>query len=155
MFQGRRSIVEGILFGMSKPLRTTFIQFLRFASVGALGTAVQYVVLAGLVELISFNSTAASAIGFVGGAFTNYYLNYRFTFKSERRHLSAAPRFFTVAAAGLGLNVVFMALGTGCLHLHYLIAQCASTVVVLLWNFSAAKLWVFGETRCSSTQHTA
>ncbi len=138
---------------MSKSLRDTIDQFVRFASVGALGTAVQYVILAALVELILFDSTAASAIGFVGGAFTNYYLNYRFTFRSERRHLSAAPRFFTVAAAGLGLNVVFMALGTGPLHLHYLIAQCASTAIVLLWNFSAAKLWVFGETKAAQSGH--
>jgi putative flippase GtrA len=136
---------DALRFSIFKSPRTILNQFLRFASVGATGTAVQYAILAGLVELTGFNSTAASAIGYVGGAFTNYYLNYRFTFQSERSHLSAAPRFFTVAAAGLGLNILFMAIGTGSLGLHYLIAQCASTAIVLLWNFSASKLWVFGE----------
>jgi putative flippase GtrA len=135
------------IFRSPKELAT---QFLRFVGVGAVGTAVQYACLAGLVELLGLNSTAASAIGFVGGALTNYCLNYRFTFQSERRHFSAAPRFFTVAAAGLGLNVVFMAIGTGLLHLHYLIAQCASTGIVLFWNFSAARLWVFGESKPSA-----
>ena len=130
------------IFGIPRKL---FIQFLRFAGVGAVGTAVQYAVLAALVELAGLHPTLASGIGFVGGAFTNYYLNYHFTFQSERRHLSAAPRFFTAAAAGLGLNTLFMAIGTGFLGLHYLIAQCASTAIVLLWNFSASKLWVFEE----------
>ena len=123
--------------------RKVFTQFLRFAGVGAVGTLVQYAMLALLVELAGLGPTLASGIGFVGGAFTNYYLNYRFTFQSERKHLSAAPRFFTVAAAGLGLNTLFMKIGTDFLEVHYLIAQCASTAIVLLWNFSASKLWVF------------
>lgn len=125
--------------------RNIFTQFLRFAGVGAVGTGVQYAMLGILVELAGFHPTLASGVGFVGGAFTNYYLNYRFTFYSVRRHLSAAPRFFTMAAAGLGLNTLFMAIGTGFFGLHYLIAQCASSAIVLLYNFSASKLWVFGK----------
>ena len=135
--------------------RKIVTQFLRFAGVGAVGTAVQYVVLTLLVELAHFHPTSASGIGFVGGALTNYYLNYYFTFQSERRHWSAAPRFFTVAAAGLGLNTLFMAIGAGLLGLHYLIAQCGSTAIVLLWNFSASKLWVFGEAKPESKAYKA
>jgi putative flippase GtrA len=148
-------MMKQLSFPVFRIPRTIITQFLRFAGVGAIGTAVQYAILTVLVELAGIQPTLASGIGFVGGAFTNYYLNYRFTFQSERRHWYAAPRFFTIAAAGLGLNTLFMTIGTGFLGLHYLIAQCGSTAIVLLWNFSASKLWVFREAKPETKAYKA
>lgn len=117
-------------------------QFARYASAGAVGTAAHYAVFIALVKL-GINVAAASAAGFVAGASINYWLNYRYTFKSEQPHRQAVIRFFTVAAAGLILNtvIVFVLDRT---HWHYLLAQATATIIVLVWNFAANRRWTFG-----------
>lgn len=120
-------------------------QFLQFASVGAIGTAVQYGVLYGLVEWLGSNPVLASAIGMILGAITNYILNYVYTFNSTKKHAETAPKFFTVAAFGLALNTSMMALAIQHWQLHYLLAQVLSTLLVLVWNFLANRYWTFRE----------
>ena len=65
-------------------------QFLRFAAVGASGTAVQYSVLWSGVEWAGISAAAASGIGYILGSVVNYLLNYFFTFKSDKGHGEAA-----------------------------------------------------------------
>ncbi|MDO8414246.1 MAG: GtrA family protein [Gallionellaceae bacterium] len=114
-------------------------KFLRFATVGAIGTSVHYVILWGLVTA----GTAvllATTVGAIGGALVNYILNYRYTFNSDLAHRSALVKFFTVALIGLLLNTVMMALLT---QMHYFIAQIITTFFVLLWNYIGNLLWTF------------
>lgn len=125
------------------PIRFVAIQFASFASVGAIATAVQYVILVMLVQLVGMTAPIASCIGFAAGAIVSYGLNYRFTFRSGVRHTVALPKFATVAAIGLLLNVgVLTALMK--LGLHYLLAQVAATGTVLCWNFLLNRQWTFG-----------
>ena len=77
-------------------------QFLRFAGAGAIGTAVQYVVLIVLVQLVWAEAVAASFIGFVCGALVNYYLSHRYVFSSNLPHREAVFKFFVVAADQIG-----------------------------------------------------
>jgi hypothetical protein len=46
----------------------------------------------------------AHAIGFTFGAFTNYYLNYYYTFASDKNHTEAIAKFFTVALVGMSTS---------------------------------------------------
>jgi len=87
----------------------------------------------------------ASAVGFVLGALVNYFLDYRYTFHSNRRHGEAIIRFFTIALVGLGLNTLIMSLAIDILSLHYLLAQVVATGLVLFWNFSRNRWWTFRE----------
>jgi putative flippase GtrA len=115
----------------------------RFALVGATATLIQYLVLIVLVRLLAVAPAAASALGFVISAGFNYLLNYRFTFRSQRRHGPALAKFVALAGVGLGLNSltvqVLVSLGW-----HYLLAQIVATAVVFLWNFVGNNLWTFG-----------
>lgn len=72
-------------------------------------------------------------------------LNYHYTFRSRKSHGEAFSRFAMVSVTGLVLNSFTMAIGTRLFRLHYLLAQIASTVIVLLWNFYANLLWSFRE----------
>ena len=72
-------------------------QFLRYACVGAVGTAAHYTVLIALVQSAGAAPVAASTAGAIVGAFVNYALNHRFTFASGRAHRIALPRFLVVA----------------------------------------------------------
>ena len=118
-------------------------QFIRYAGVGALGTAAHYAILIALVQALGTNVVAASTTGFVVGAFVNYALNHHFTFESDRAHRVALPRFLIVAGAGMLLNALLMAALLAILPLHYLVAQVVATAVVLVTGFLANRRWTF------------
>lgn len=120
-------------------------QFLSFALVGLVGTAAQFMVLYGLVSQAAVNPVAASTLGFVIGALVNYWLNYRLTFRSTKKHHDALPRFMTVAGGGCLLNGALMAMLLSRIPVHYLLAQVVVTGLVLLWNFLANRFWTFRE----------
>jgi len=127
------------------PTNEIKMQFVFFAGIGAVGTIVQYVTLAGLVEIAGIKPVLASAIGLVLGALVNYLLNYRFTFRSVKRHRETMPKFLAIALIGLLLNTLIMEIGTEMIRLHYLLAQVVATGLVLLWTFTGNRLWTFGE----------
>jgi len=119
------------------------VQFSRFAVVGAVATVLQYVLLWLLVRFAAADPVLASGLGFVASAVLNYELNRRLTFRSDVAWFIGLRRFAVVAAAGLVLNVVVVALlhrGAGA---HYLLAQLVATVIVLSWNFLLNRLWTF------------
>jgi len=118
-------------------------QFSRFVLVGGFSTALQYLILAVLVQAAGIDPVAASSLGYVLSALANYDLNYRLTFRSRVRYVGGLFRFALVVTSGLLLNGLIMAAGTKLLGLHYLVAQVAATIVVLFWNFFAHRRWTF------------
>jgi putative flippase GtrA len=127
---------------------TTIVnQFVKFAGVGIIGTAVHYILLIVFVEVFGRDPVSGSAVGFLGGAIVNYYLNRHYTFRSDARHMVAMPKFLTVATIGMILNVTIMAILTNLLDFQYLIDQIFATSVVLVWNFIANKFWTFASSQ--------
>lgn len=121
-------------------------QFGRFLLVGALSTGLQYLVLAGGVELAGVDAVPASVAGYVLSAVVSYLLSHRFAFASRSPHRLAVPRFLVVMAVGLALNALFMQWLHGYLGWHYLPAQVLTTVVTMLWNFWGHRRWSFAAT---------
>jgi putative flippase GtrA len=117
-------------------------QFLRFAAMGALGTGVHYAILIVLVSFFNQSATLSAMIGATAGALTNYFLNYHFTFASDRRHREALPRFLTMAALGVVMNGLIVAALTS-YTVNYLVAQVVATLVILGVNFMVSRLWIF------------
>lgn len=122
---------------------THFHRFVRFALVGGLATAIQYVILILLVRGLEMAPTLASSLGFVLSAGVNYLLNYRFTFRSRRPHGPAVVKFGLLAGAGLLINAAVMHLLVAA-SVNYLLAQVGATGLVLFWNFIGNTLWTFG-----------
>ena len=122
-------------------------QFIRFASVGAVGTLMHYGALILLVQIMALNAILASTAGFVIGALTNYQLNYHYTFRSDKNHAEAMGKFFTVAIVGMLFNGLAMFFCMDILDMLYLFAQVVATALVLLWNFFANRWWTFRECR--------
>ena len=119
-------------------------QFVKFALVGGLATAVHYAILVALVESLRWPPVAATSVGFAVSALGNYLLNRRFTFRSRRRHVEAAPRFAVVAVVGFWINAGVVWLAFDAAGLHYLVAQVVATLATLGWNFAGNRHWTFG-----------
>jgi putative flippase GtrA len=119
-------------------------QFIAFSGVGVVAAVAHYGVLILLVEMGGISPVVATLWGFVAGAIVSYTLNRRFTFRSDRPHRSAVPRFLAVTAGGFVLNGVAMWLLNEQWGIPYLVAQVIATAVVLFWNFTANRFWTFG-----------
>jgi putative flippase GtrA len=120
-----------------------FGKFGRFLAVGAVCTALQYAILVALVQLSAASAALASSIGFAAAACVNYIANYLFTFRSDSPHAVAAPRFAATALAGLLQTYAFMWVLVQHLHVNYLVAQVATTGVVLAFNFVTLSCWTY------------
>jgi putative flippase GtrA len=118
-------------------------QFSSFIGVGFLAAAVHYSLLVGLVELAAVAAVPAALCGYVAGGLVSYRLNRRHTFGSERPHQEAVWRFVLVAGVGFLLTYGLMSLFVDRLHLPYLPAQVVTTGMVMLWSFTANRLWTF------------
>lgn len=116
-------------------------QFVRFTGAGAIGTMGHYAVLISAVQWLKIDPVIATVLGSITGALINYFLNYYFTFQSSKRHRYAAPKFFSVALTGMGLNALLMWAIVP--YTHYLIAQLCATGTVLIWNFLINRIWTF------------
>lgn len=116
-------------------------RFARFALVGGGATLLQYGLLILFIEVLYANPVFASAAAFCLSAGANYWLNYHFTFTSQRQHAQTLPRFLLVALAGLGINTgSFAALQA---VLHYLAAQVIATTITLASNFALHQYWIY------------
>lgn len=128
-----------------------FRQFVRFAGVGCVSAIGHYGLLILLVRGARVAAVPASTAGALLGAWINYSLNYRFTFRSSKSHKESISKFAVVAMVGLLLNTLFMWIGVDVLHLHYLLSQIITTGLVLIWSFCGNRFWTFhvGEDKCN------
>ena len=118
-------------------------QFLRFAAVGAVTTAVQYAVLWLGVDVWKAPAALASAAGYALGVALSYLLNYLVTFRSNRSHAAAAPRYVVVFGIGWCMNFGLMALFVHRWRWNLWLAQVIATGLGLVWNFSGSRWWTF------------
>lgn len=125
--------------------RILLTQFLTFTGIGAIGTLGHYTVLIGLVQRAEVDPVYASTLGFMVGAVVNYFLNYRFTFRSTKRHSDTILKFMVVAVVGMLINAAIMTVGVQVMNFNYLIIQIISTGIVLLSNFALNKVWTFSQ----------
>jgi putative flippase GtrA len=120
-----------------------FRQFSSFVVVGFIATGVHYAVLVGLVEVAGLSAVAAALIGYGAGGTVSYSLNRRHVFRSHLPHQAAVSRFTLVATVGFGLTYVFMSILVNRAGIPYLPAQVVTTGIVMLWSFTAHKIWTF------------
>ncbi len=118
-------------------------KFIRFLGVGGLATIFQYALLILFVELLFIPKVPSSIISFSLSALLNYWLNFHFTFKSNKSHKEALPKFLIIALIGLLINTCVFMLSIKYLGVYYLVAQIIATAVTLVWNFTVNNLWTF------------
>lgn len=122
-------------------MRKLMQQFTRFFMVGALSALMQFSILIALVEFFAIHPVWASALGYLAGAFINYWLNHYFAFKSRAPHRQALFRFSINSLFGLIMNIFFMHLFLH--YFNYVVSQVLSSSFILIWNFFLHRYWTF------------
>ena len=117
--------------------------FLQFSFIGAWATLFHYLIMFSLVELFDFEAVLATSIGFGLSSLFNYAANYRYTFKSDKKHREAYSKFMLIALVGFCLNGLVVGVLVNAAGWHYLFAQVLATLSVLLWTFSGNYFWSF------------
>lgn len=118
--------------------------------IGAIAaTLVDFGTMIALVEGARLSPEAATPIGAVLGAVTNFTLGRTWIFRRHTGHWAAqASRYALVSAASAGWNTLGEQLVHGMAHVQYVIARAiVSFVVSLLWNFPMQRAFVFRERR--------
>ncbi len=127
-----------------------YATFLRYAVVGALGTAVDLGTLALLTELSGIDPQTSPLFplfvtcAFLAAVINNYILNRLWTFKSQDKNVAAQfLRFLLVSVGGFLLTLLLMWVLVSGLKVWYLLAKALTSLMVLVWNFGLNKMWAF------------
>lgn len=120
-----------------------FFQFIRYVVVGALATAIHYVVLYSLLERLGLDGVLSTSLGLMISATFNFVVNYHFTFHSNAKMLDALWRFVVVITLGLFINASIFWLLVTRLSWFYLLGQAVATIAVLFWNFLFSRSFIY------------
>ena len=116
-------------------------QFAKFAAVGIISFAVDWLLLVLLVEGLRCDYLLATTVSFLASVTLNYALSMRYVF--DHRDDMSRKREFTIfailSAVGLGLNDVFMFLGVTMLNIAYQAMKVIATFCVTWYNFFSRK----------------
>jgi putative flippase GtrA len=120
------------------------VQFIKFAVVGVLNSAIQYLVFLFLYSVTGIQYLVASIVGYVAGMTNSYMLNRTWTFRScDQKLLAQLSRFVAVNLISLGANIglLLLLVSTGLMVPQWalVVAITGSTLV----NFVLNKVWTF------------
>ena len=116
---------------------------LRYLVVGVLNTLLGFGLVLLLQEAMGFSPFTANVAGYAAGLVCSYFLNRRFTFKSQRRHRDALPSFAAAAAVSFGVNLGVLAVSLKLLHLPPVFAQTLAAVSFTGCFYVLSRLFVF------------
>ncbi len=127
-------------------------QIAKFLASGVAATLLHWGVMAGLIQS-GTRAITATAIGALAGMGLNYITHHRLTFRSNRRHREALPRY-CITAIGLWLInlIVFSSAHAGGIGMTS--SQVLATAMITATHFLTARRFVFND-RKSPSAHTA
>jgi len=114
-----------------------------YVGAGGIATACHYCTTTLAVELAEIRPLVATIFGFSVGALVKYWLNYTLAFRSTAPHATTSSRFIVALALLMVINTVVFAILNEGFGIHYLIAQVATTIVLIGPGYWLHKEWVF------------
>jgi dolichyl-phosphate beta-glucosyltransferase len=121
-----------------------FKPFIKYATVGVLGTAIDLGALYLLVEYAQMDVILASVLSFLLAVVNNFILNKAWTFQNKsKNYRKLFIKFLIVSLVGLLLTIFCMQLFVNVAHIWYMFAKVITSLIVLSWNFLGNKFWTF------------
>ena len=90
----------------------------------------------------------ANVVALLAGGTVNYFMSFGWVFSSEKRRIEKSKGlellvFVSICLIGMLFNEGLMYLFVGLFALQEILAKCAATVIVFMWNFLARKFILF------------
>lgn len=120
-----------------------FHQLARFGVVGVLSNLVYFGALPLFAVVFDTALWLAGAISYALSMTLNYILQRKLTFRSDRPHTQAGPRYIATQVLALAINSACLHLLVTRLGLHFLVGQGLALVATTSWNYLCQKAWVF------------
>lgn len=133
---------DAAMFLFCQRLLKKHIQFIKFAIVGASNTAITFVSYYLLIKL-GLHYSIANILAYCVGIVNSYIFNSIWVFKSTSERKSTASKFLVVNLAALSLSTALLFLFVDMFGVNELVAQIIVTLLVLVVNYTANKLWTF------------
>lgn len=121
-----------------------FWELLRFTWVGVLTVGLYAFEMWALGQLNDWPPWLNAALAYGPCLVVNYTLHRSFTFKSDKRHPVAGPRYLAVQLSGLAFNSSALWLTVEVLRWPYLPSQVVVTALLASCSYLAQKVWSFG-----------
>lgn len=119
-------------------------QFIKFAVVGVLNTAIHYGVFYTLYSFAGLYHLIASGTGFCAAVVHSYVLNKYWTFERRGSPLREEfSKFFIVSILSFCVNLSGMAILVELLAVHPPVAQLVTIGITLVVNFLGNRFWTF------------
>lgn len=120
---------------------STLLQFFRYIFVGGFAAVINIGSLYIFTEFFNIYYLISNIIGFIFGLLANYILSKCFIFTSNIKINKFFEMFVycLVGIVGLGLDTLFMWIGTSKLGVYYILTKMISTCLVFIWNFLGRK----------------
>lgn len=125
---------------MSKTTQFYNLPILRFAAVGGLSTALDFLVY-NLFLKVGVGIYVAGALGFFAGFSNGYFWNSRVVFRkaSPERYL----KYFVISVGGLIITELLLHIFHVNLGLGENTAKLIAVIVVFFWNYGLSSMWAF------------
>lgn len=139
----RRFDLKGIFL---VPTKNGFLQFFRYVFVGGIATIVDWVTLFLLTDYLHIYHLISAVFSFVAGLITNFLLSKLLVFNANEAKVNPFMEFISYAAIGvigLGITELIMFVFTNLWTVHYMISKMIATAIVLIWNYTARKTFVY------------
>ncbi|MBI2895229.1 MAG: GtrA family protein [Deltaproteobacteria bacterium] len=123
--------------------RARFLVMLRSAAAGMAGAALDFLILALLVELGGVVPAIATVVSALVGAVVNFFLNRSWAFRSRGPVWRQGGHYAIATAVWVALCAIVVHVCVGLARIPYLVARLVADVAVFLgWGFPASR-WIF------------
>lgn len=121
------------------------VQFIRYFFVGGTAFIFDFSVLFFLTSILGIYYLISAAISFGGGLIVNYTLSVFWVFNQRRVNNKNVEFmiFSIIGVLGLFMTEALMWWFTDNIGFYYLISKIITSAIVLLWNFTARKFFLF------------
>lgn len=118
-------------------------KIVKFCVVGFIGAAIDFGLLAILVEVFAWPVLIANTCSFIIALVNNFWLNKFWTWRdTSDQHVGQFVKYSLTSVVGLGINTLLMWLSLK-IGLYYLLAKFFISIIVAFWNYSVNNWWTF------------
>lgn len=117
------------------------IQIARFAVVGVLCTAIDWLIYFVLVQFVKLNPLIAQLFSFLVSTIVGYFANTAWVFETTKRKTRRRliTEFFILNTIGLGITELLLWLLIDRLGINYMLAKVIATVITMIFNYLTRK----------------